>query len=151
MRPFQFVLIAAGLGLLLPFVLVVGQKIQLWSGSEAAVATVVRYEAEGGRNRRNGKPALFPVVRFTTDQGEVIVVKSPTGTNPPAYQVGEQVRLRYNPASPQTVELPDFSSQWLGTLGTGLFALLGGWLLRAALRQDPREHKKQAQQGYNAR
>jgi hypothetical protein len=54
------------------------------------------------------KPREYPVapsIRYQIQDGRELVFHSSEGRNPPAYQVGEEVTLYYDPAQPNQVEL----------------------------------------------
>lgn len=54
-------------------------------------------------NTNSGKRTFdYPVVKFRTATGEPIRFESPLGSNPPAFQAGEQGEVLYNPQTPQS-------------------------------------------------
>jgi len=124
--------IGLGLALLAPFAYCLTTKLWFWSQASTAPATVVALEIKGAADLRSRKPTLFPVVRFVTAQGQHLTATAPTGTNPPAYEAGQRVSIRYLPDNPQQVEMPDFFSRWGGILISAVFGLLGWAILRAA-------------------
>ena len=126
--------IGLGLALLAPVAYCLATKLWFWSQAHTAPATVVALEGAGAPDSRSRKQMRYPVVRFVTAQGQQVTAMAPSGTSPPAYEVGQQVRVRYSPGAPQQVELPDFFSRF-GSIGiSALFGLLGYAILRAALR-----------------
>ncbi|PKM31283.1 MAG: DUF3592 domain-containing protein [Gammaproteobacteria bacterium HGW-Gammaproteobacteria-11] len=79
-----------------------------------------------------------PVVRFATQDGEVIEFTSTAGSNPPSYATGEQVEVLYSPANPNSARIKGFFSLWGGASITGglgglFFILGGGFMLSGAL------------------
>lgn len=68
---------------------------------------------------------IYPVVEFTTAEGEVREFENPVGQNPPAYQEGQRVRVLYDPGRPEGAVIRSFWSLWLACVVTvALGALL---------------------------
>jgi hypothetical protein len=84
-----------------------------------------------------------PVVRFTTDQGELMEFISGTGSNPPGFTVGETVGIFYLASDPQEAMIDDFFSLWGGPLivaGMGIiFFVIGGSIFLVSLLQKQKE------------
>lgn len=77
--------------------------------------------------------ATAPRVRFVVAAGEREFV-SPFGSSPPAFAVGDAVRVLYDPVDPDRAEIDRFGQLWgpvlvCGALGL-LLSALGGWLVR---------------------
>ena len=53
----------------------------------------------------NNDGVHYPVVSFTTARGETIEFQSSYGSNPPAYDVGAGVRVKYDPKRPGMAEI----------------------------------------------
>ncbi|MEU8123533.1 DUF3592 domain-containing protein [Spirillospora sp. NPDC049024] len=73
----------------------------------------------------DGAPRFYPVVVFTPPDGDRIEVKSPSGKPYPpglASGVGCKVDVRYDPASPTTIELPGYEG--VGVLSTLLVGVV---------------------------
>jgi Protein of unknown function (DUF3592) len=73
-----------------------------------------------------------PVVEFTTAAGHPVRFESQFGTMPATHQVGQTVKVRYEPSDPQKAEVDSATSRWFVpgcTIGMGLgFMVLGGSL-----------------------
>jgi hypothetical protein len=74
-------------------------------------------------------PMYKPVVAFTTRNGEAISFTSSFSSRPPAYVVGEQVEVLYDPRNHLDARINGFGSLWLGPwilggMGT-LFTAIG--------------------------
>jgi hypothetical protein len=74
-----------------------------------------------------------PVFSFTAANGKQYTVISNIASNPPDFSVGESVRVRYDPANPQTARIHTFLQTWgsvviSGTVGAG-FVAFGCWRL----------------------
>ena len=121
MRVTSWVFFLIGLAFLAVSFYVLSQKIYFRYTAQTATATVVDFEADAGGDDDSELP--FPVVDFSTAQGELVRVSGPAGSILPTYQLGHQLKLRYNPAHPRQVEFPDFLSRWGAVL---LGAVLGG-------------------------
>lgn len=77
------------------------------------------------------KPREYPVapsIRYRIQDGRELIVHSSEGRNPPAYQIGEEVTLYYDPAQPERVELDgDYLMVYVfGGMGL-VFLLLSVW------------------------
>jgi Protein of unknown function (DUF3592) len=73
--------------------------------------------------------SFFPLVRFQTKQGQTVEFRSSVGSTSPAYFVGQQVTILYDPANPIKASISSFGSLWLSSLllfGVGsLFTAIG--------------------------
>lgn len=72
--------------------------------------------------------SYHPVVQFRTLENQVINFTSSVGSNPASYQVGETVEVNYNPTSPNSAKINDFTSNWLTVLILGLMGTLFSFL-----------------------
>jgi hypothetical protein len=111
--------------------LVVGAGFAAWTlvflgRSEIATGTVIRLNDEGLADRRSGARMTRPIIRFTTASGATIEFGHAYVSTPPAYDVGERVEVRYDPASPAAARIASPLSLWLlpGIFG-GLGAIFG--------------------------
>ncbi len=59
---------------------------------------------------------LCPMVEFTSPAGEKLRFTSDFGSLPAGYQVGQGVKVRYDPANPQNAEIESGMSLWLAPL-----------------------------------
>jgi hypothetical protein len=102
--------------------------------ASTADGVVVRVVAAGG-------DTYSPVVRFVTASGQVVEYKDHVGSDPPAYRVGDSVRVFYDPANPQKARLDSWLSRWFGaTILTilGVVFLFVGVVLLLLGRESPR-------------
>lgn len=70
---------------------------------------------------------FYPVVEFSLPGGTVKRVQLSEGSWPPAYEVGEQVTVRYNPDRPIEARIQPASgdlTQWLVPLITGSLGII---------------------------
>lgn len=76
--------------------------------------------------------ALFkPVIEFSTASGEVVEFRSNTGSNPPKYDVGDEVELFYDADLPTNARLNTFTELWL--FSTIMLAFGGIFVLAGVL------------------
>lgn len=54
----------------------------------------------------------MPVIDFSVN-GQVYTFEGDNASYPPAYEVGEQVNVRYDPTNPNTVQIDSFFERWI--------------------------------------
>jgi len=101
------------------------------------------------RSRSSDSVSYYPVVKFTTREGQEFRFRSNVGSSPPSHRTGEAVTVLYNPANPHDAKIDSFFSLWgfgliFGAMGL-VFALAGGGMIviprrNAARRQQIRRH-----------
>jgi hypothetical protein len=92
--------------------------------SSRAAGSVVEMQT---RQDSDGDTLFYPVVEFTTAEGETIEFRSSTGSNPPRFEVGEEVEVLYDPLLPENARVSSFVDLWL--FPTILLAFGGVFLL----------------------
>jgi hypothetical protein len=85
-----------------------------------ATGTVVGFESG---TDSDGDTVYYPLIKFWTITEQVIEFKHSFATNSPRLQVGQEVRVIYNPENPQEAKLKSFFSMWLFPIFLGLFGL----------------------------
>jgi Protein of unknown function (DUF3592) len=87
------------------------------------------------RSIRSGKYGYTyaPVFSFTVADGKTYTVTSAVSTTPPGFNVGESVRVRYDPANPKDARIHTFFQTWgravtWGIVGAALIAFGRYWL-----------------------
>lgn len=95
------------------------------------------------RSSSSSSGVYYPVIRFKTESGEIIEIKSDTGSNPPSHKKGAHVQVRYISNNPYRAKIDSFFSIWffciisagmgIGFSGAGL-AMLGTWM--RSVRRD---------------
>jgi hypothetical protein len=85
--------------------------------------------------------AYYPVVTFTTGDGDLVTFTDGVGTFPPEYEEGERVEVLYDPQNPHDAILKSWKRIWMGPLwvmAIGLLPVLAwtGWLLWLYLMQS---------------
>ncbi|MGK5543184.1 DUF3592 domain-containing protein [Streptomyces sp. URMC 127] len=96
-----------------------GISVSFLTDAERAPGTVVALDWQedyGGGSRKarsDDPPAAHPVVEFTPAGGTPRKFRDSAGSNPPSYEVGEQVEVLYRPDSPGDARINGFASLWL--------------------------------------
>ena len=88
--------------------------------AETAQGTVIEMIPK----RSKDSTTYSPVVSFTTKSGQQINYTSSTSSNPPSYDVGENVQIFYDPANPNDAEINGFFSLWLGVIILGFIGIV---------------------------
>ncbi|MEB3966848.1 DUF3592 domain-containing protein [Streptomyces kunmingensis] len=103
------------------------------SSAERARGTVTDLEwrtshsSGSHRNRSSSSTVAYPVVEFTSADGETRTFRSSGGSNPPSYERGEQVDVLYRADSPEDARIDGFLSMWLLPLiFSGIGLLIAG-------------------------
>jgi hypothetical protein len=84
---------------------------------------VVRLEQSQSRGRYGYGYTYAPVFSFTSIDGLTHTVTSDVGSSPAGFDVGDSVRVRYDPANPQTARIHSFFQTLGGPLLSGLVGL----------------------------
>jgi hypothetical protein len=94
------------------------------------------------RDKDDGGWMYEPVVRFETAEGKAIKFEANFRSSPPAYRVGDTVKIVYLPDAPERAQIRSFLSLWMGPM---IMALIGtvffgvGASMLAASRRVSRE------------
>ncbi|GGZ86903.1 DUF3592 domain-containing protein [Streptomyces bluensis] len=125
--------IAFGALFLVVALILAGVSVSFLVDAERARGTVValewRNDDHNGASRKtrgNNRPAAYPVVEFTSAEGTPRKFRDSTGSNPPSYEVGEEVEVLYRADSPEDARIKGFASLWLLPLVFGGIGLLIG-------------------------
>lgn len=96
------------------------------------------------RSRSSDSNAYYPIVRFEYEPGRPMEFQSSSGSNPPGYSRGEEVRVLFAPGEPESARIDGFFSLWgaaliVGSIG-GVFFLVGaGMFVVPAIRNGSAE------------
>jgi|SRR5688572_4220504 len=82
---------------------------QLQTKGETTSGTVVRMEESN--SAEGGCCVYSPVIEFRAD-GRVYSFEGDTASDPPAYRVGQDVGVRYDPANPATAQIDSLFERW---------------------------------------
>ena len=86
--------------------------------------TIVGFVVPSGR-----RLTPIPVFEFTDSFGTLHTNYNSSRQDPPAYKIGELIKVRYRPENPETARIDSFAELWLFPtflLGIGLPVLIGG-------------------------
>ncbi|MFD7816117.1 DUF3592 domain-containing protein [Streptomyces sp. NPDC059785] len=107
-----------------------GVSVSYLTDAKRADGTVVAldwrtdHSSSSRRTRAHDEPAAYPVVEFTPAGGTSLQFRDSTGSNPPSYEVGEQVEVLYRADSPEDAKINGFASLWLAPIIFGGIGLL---------------------------
>lgn len=91
------------------------------------------------RSRSSDSNAYYPIVQFEYKPGSPVEFQSSSGSNPPSYSRGEEVRVLSTPGEPESARIDDFFSLWgvtliVGGIGTAFFLVGAGMFVVPAIR-----------------
>lgn len=115
--------------------------LSVWLRNDALMTGGVRTEGRVVALRYNGSSANA-VIEYETDWGETQTWVSEVSSSPPAYEVGETVRLWYDPQDPGRVLLDGLDRWFLPALFGGFFVIFGGIGYGGMLAQWSRRRRK---------
>lgn len=105
--------------------------------SAKAAGTVVELRLSRSGSSSSGHA---PVVRFTTNEGRTVEFVSSVSSKPPAYKIGEEVEVLYDPKDPWHAEIDSFVSLWLLPsilfLPGGVFFMIGSVMIYLRKKKD---------------
>jgi hypothetical protein len=101
-------------------------------------------ELEESNSSEGGCCVYSPVIEFQVN-GQTYSFDGDTASDPPAYEVGEEVSVLYDPADPDTAQINKWSERWLMPIiliPAMLFAalLVDFFLIRAFWRNEALDH-----------
>jgi hypothetical protein len=95
------------------------------SAEGVVVKMNMRYDYAEDDSRQVVGETYFPVVQFTADDGRRRDVPLSEGSYPPAYEVGDKVKVRYNPAHPLDARIDSSGSAMLMWILPAITGILG--------------------------
>ncbi len=121
-----FIFLIIGIFLLIWGILVFLNEKQFIFEAIKTTGKVVDFEKKsvGTPGTGNKGPAFFPIVSFTSQDGEVITFTSNSGANYYLYDVGEEVEVVYSSSNPRQAKIYSFLSIWAYPFGLFFLALL---------------------------
>lgn len=123
------------------------QKLGQEASAPGRVVEVVSQRQYVNEQDRVYQDYYYPVVEFTAADGRTRSVQMSEGSNPPSYETGEEVVVRYNPQKPIDARIQSASSDalmWIlpGITGVLGLAFLGAvWLVRTLMASDEEEEQ----------
>lgn len=111
-----------GLGLLAGTGLAVAMELRFRAGAVETEGRVIAMRLSHGTSGSGGSSSRSwtPVFAFALPDGKEIRVESGVSSSPPCCQVGDRVRVRYDPAEPSRAQMAGFLESWL------VASILGG-------------------------
>lgn len=105
------------------------------------VTTGIVVEMEDSSDGDGGCCVYSPVIEFEAN-GQTWTIESNNASDPPAYEVGDEVSILYDPANPETAQINKWTERWLMPailIPAMLFGalLVNFFLIRAFWRNDP--------------
>ncbi len=96
--------------------LVVG--VMIYQGTQSFLSQSKSAEGEVidlvmGTSNSSGSRSSYPVVRFKSDDGQVVTFQGSMGSSPPDFHVGERVTVRYHVENPHDARIESFVQLWL--------------------------------------
>lgn len=83
---------------------------RLENEGETTTGTVVRLEESS--SSEGGCCVYSPVIEFEVN-GQTVSFEGDTASDPPAYEVGEEVSVLYDPKDPTTAQINKWTERWL--------------------------------------
>ena len=83
---------------------------QLQTNGETTTGIVVRLDEQS--DAEGGCCTYVPIIEFEAG-GNTYSFRGDTASDPPAYEVSEEVSILYDPANPNTVQINKWSERWL--------------------------------------
>ncbi|WET02125.1 DUF3592 domain-containing protein [Flavobacterium sp. YJ01] len=117
---FNYVFSIIGACLLAGAIYLYVEKQAFLEKAETAQGTVVEMIPK----RSKDSTTYSPVVSFTTKSGQTITYTSSVSSNPPSYDIGENVQIFYDPTNPNDAEINGFFSLWLGVIILGFIGIV---------------------------
>ena len=117
--------------------------VSTWRGMSREVEAPGQVVEMVTRKDEQGNEFFYPVVAFSLADGSRKTVQMPEGSWPPAYEVGDEVTVLYDPGQPLNARVKSTSgtvSLWTWTIVAGILAvafLLATLLARWVLKEVP--------------
>lgn len=109
------------------------QKLSREESAPGRVVEVIMEREYVNQQDRIVREFYFPVVQFTAEDGKRREVKISEGSDPPSYEVGDEVTVMYDPEHPLDARIRSFASSafmWTLPVITGILGLaFGGGVL----------------------
>ncbi|WP_294844617.1 DUF3592 domain-containing protein [uncultured Gilliamella sp.] len=101
------------------------KQIDFINSSVSATGTIVDFEESYSKDSDgNRSVSYFPIFQFVDNQEQVRKVKSNVGSNPPAYEKGDEIEILYDPLNSNHAKINTFFSMWLGEMIFGIIGIL---------------------------
>lgn len=81
-------------------------------GKNGETTTGIVIKLEKSNDGDNTCCVYSPIIQFTVN-GQTYTIEGDSASNPPAYEVGEEVSILYNPANPNNAQINKLLERWL--------------------------------------
>ena len=71
----------------------------------------------------NNSMTYSPVFQFKDQSGKIHTIQSASSSNPPSYEIGEEVKIFFNPENPKEAKLDGIFDLWGASIVLGIVAL----------------------------
>jgi hypothetical protein len=132
LRLLSWIFGAVGVGLLIGAGVAATLTVQFRARSVEASGKIVD-QTDGSRSSGGGR-SYAPVFEFIDADGQRHRVRANVSSNPPAYDVGDAVTVRYDPRRPEHARIDSFLENWfvatlLGGLGVVFAGIAAGFVV----------------------
>jgi hypothetical protein len=80
---------------------------------EGVTTTGTVVEMEASDSSEGGCCVYSPVIEFTASNDQKYTFEGDTASDPPAYEVGDEVSVIYDPNDPETAQINKWTERWL--------------------------------------
>lgn len=98
------------------------RELQFLSKAETAMGTVKTIYTDWVPDH-GGHTSYCSLIEFTTKMGETVVYNPQLCSDQPLHQIGEQLKIYYDPLNPEFAKLDSFQRKYFGTLVLGGYAM----------------------------
>jgi hypothetical protein len=124
-RLMQLLPLLIGIGLLGTAAATTYSQFAFRAGAVATQARVVEFQSSSSRDRDGRVSSVhYPVYEFTLPDGRVVRTRGPVGSGTPCCEIGDLVRVLYDPADPRRARQDSFEDSWLLPTVLGAFGAL---------------------------
>jgi hypothetical protein len=112
------------IGFLIGAVVTYVRQRQRFAKQTSTTGIVLSLLTRSNSQSQSGGVIYCPIVEYTTAQGEMIQFESEFGTMPASHQVGQLVKVSYNPLDPQHAEIDSTMSRGVNSLILGFMGVV---------------------------
>ncbi|MFC0179041.1 DUF3592 domain-containing protein [Thorsellia kenyensis] len=123
----RYIFLILGIALLIGLifsVLHVSNQINTYNKTSGVVVSLKEETSNNHSSSQKNSLVYFPVVKYKDNQDKEHLLIESTGSNPPAFYVGEYVEVLYDPLSPDKAEINTFLTLWFGTIILAVFTVV---------------------------
>jgi predicted outer membrane repeat protein len=112
------------IGFLIGAIVTYVKQRQKFAERASTTGVVLSLEMRSNTASQNGGVIYCPLVEFKTNQGETIQFESEFGTLPASHQVGQTVKVSFNPLDPQKAEIDSTMNRTINSLVLAFMGLI---------------------------